>query len=180
MRPTDRGVVEQPNRPQQPVQPRRPTTRTALIVVAIVVAIVIAIAAIVVGTWWEREVHNMNTVGGAVSSESTTLTTAKPKEWVTIATLSGSSIKSGGIFTLTGDSARVTYSVTIPGGMSFAFFHLYIMEEGTDLESEGHIPEIEVEGPLEGSTVLCWDPGNYYLAAQSANCEWQVTIEEQR
>ena len=56
----------------------------------------------------------------------------------------------------------------------------YVLAEGTSLEKNGGIPEVMVTQAGSDSTILAKDAGNYYLDVSAANCNWTVTIEEQR
>lgn len=109
-----------------------------------------------------------------ISTTPTTTQPTTPKQWVTVATLSGSTEKRGTPFNLTGAQARLTY--TVNGDMPFCA--IYVMKDGTTLENDGGFPEVTVTDNKGDSTMLVKDAGTYYIDVNAVNCSWTVTIEE--
>lgn len=112
----------------------------------------------------------------------TTRTTEAPeaavaKTWTTVATLSGDADEVGDPFELTGNKIRITYTITNPNVMPM--LNVYLMEEGKYLDSDGGFPEV-MTAETSGDTTAMKAAGSYYLDVSGANCDWKVTVEEQR
>jgi len=103
----------------------------------------------------------------------TTTAAPKPKTWQKVADLGGNAEKTGDTFTLTGAPARLTYQ--LPGGFSA----VYVMAEGTNLDSDGGFPVVSVTDPAKDTTRLRLDPGEYYLVVKAGDA-YTVTVEEER
>jgi len=127
-------------------------------------------------------VETTGTTNGADTTEATeaetTTTVAAAGGWVEVASLKGSDSKKGEVFTLSGAPARISYKVTSTDIATIAAF--YVMAEGTVFDTDGGIPEATVGESSEDSTTLTRDAGDYYLFVMSANCDWEVTVEEQQ
>ncbi len=156
------------------------------IMLSVMVLVTVAVAAIACGGG-DSGTATTTTVGDATTTSAstteateaeTTTTAAATDGWVEVASLSGNANNQGESFALTGAPARLIYKVTGESGMVIAAF--YVMVEGTSFEVSGGIPEVMVSDPGEDSTVLAKDPGNYYLEVKAANCDWEVTVEEQQ
>lgn len=102
--------------------------------------------------------------------------TPKPKEWVTVITVSGNSNKRTDVFTLQGGKTRLTYDVK----GSMVVVSVYVLPEGYSLEEKGGFPEVTVSEPGTDTTFLTKKAGNYHLDIKSANATWSVKIEEER
>jgi hypothetical protein len=102
-------------------------------------------------------------------------TTVAPvaKQWVSLSELSGSTNKTGDVFELTGAPASIAYDIT--EGLTA----VYIMKDGTNLESDGGFPEITSMDAVKDATRLVLDPGRYYLVV-NAMSPYVVEITEQR
>ncbi|XKH55246.1 TM2 domain-containing protein [Citricoccus nitrophenolicus] len=97
--------------------------------------------------------------------------------WVTAAELSGTANKSSEVFELTGGEARLDYSFN--GDPDFAIGAVYLLEEGTDLQVDGGIPLVMLDGPETDTTALHKGAGRYYLHVTAANMEdWTVAVEQ--
>lgn len=97
--------------------------------------------------------------------------------WVTAAELSGTANKSSEVFELTGGEARLDYAFN--GDPDFAIGAVYLLEEGTDLQVDGGIPLVMLDGPETDTTALHKGAGRYYLHVTAANMEdWTVTVEQ--
>ena len=99
------------------------------------------------------------------------------KEYVLVIELSGNANKSSDTFTLTGGKVRLSYdfqgNTAIVGG-------IYVLTEGTDLQTEGGIPEVMVSQAGSDSTILRKAAGDYYLQVNAANATWTAKLEEER
>ncbi len=113
-----------------------------------------------------------------VTEAETTTTAAAAGGWVEVASLQGSDTKTGEVFTLSGAPARLSYKVTSTDIATIVAF--YVMAEGIVFDKDGGIPEVTVSESGEDSTALTRDAGDYYLFVMSANCDWEVTVEEQQ
>lgn len=113
----------------------------------------------------------------AIESEEPAEEPAKPKQWAKVHELSGNANKRGETFTLEGGDARLKYAVR---GSSVPVCSIYLMESGVDLKEAGGFPEVMVTQAGKDSTMIVKDAGDYYLDVSSANCSWDVIIEEKR
>jgi len=113
----------------------------------------------------------------ATTASPVSTTAPKPKEWVKVVELSGKANKRSQAFELTGGQARLTYNVS---GSTMPVCMIYVMEEGASLDKNGGFPEVNVTDAGSDSTYLTKGAGRYYLDISAANCNWTVTIEEER
>jgi len=92
-------------------------------------------------------------------------------------TLSGSTNQRSQPFHLGTGQKRLLYNVV---GSEMPGLSVYVVAQGDSLEQSGGFPEVspDVAGP--GETVLVQDEGDYYLDVSSANCTWQVTVQEMK
>jgi hypothetical protein len=101
---------------------------------------------------------------------------SEPKQKVVVTELSGSANKSSDTFRLSGGKVTLTYdfkgSDTIVGA-------IYILEEGTDLNTDGGIPEVMVTEPGSDTTIIRKGAGDYYLQVNSTT-DFTVKIEEEK
>jgi hypothetical protein len=98
--------------------------------------------------------------------------TAKPKSWQVVTTLSGTTSKRGDVFELSGEKARMKY--TIEG--QYGYISPYIVEEGDSIQESGGFAEVSM-ADQPGETFIVQPAGRYYLDV-SATGNWTVTIEE--
>ena len=96
------------------------------------------------------------------------------KTWTQIAQLSGNADKSSDTITLTGGRVRLTYSFQ----GNYVVGAVYLLEEGTDLQSDGGFPVVTVSQSTSDETILRKGAGDYYLHVSSANADYTVTLEE--
>lgn len=106
--------------------------------------------------------------------------TPKPKHWVTVAKLSGTSDKRGPDFHLGGGDARLAYRMRDTSGYGIVSLSVYVVAKGKSLEKSGGFPEISADKTGRDSTRLVKDPGDYYLDVKAANGTWSVTVQEKR
>lgn len=105
-------------------------------------------------------------------------TTAPGPQWVEVATLSGTSNKQGGTFTLESGKARLRYAFNAGefGGSFFA----YVVDEGDSLDVSGGFPEVNCLETCSDATLLRKPAGTYYLDVTAANGGWTILVEEVR
>lgn len=126
------------------------------------------------------------TSGGAEASTSTTAgggssstTGGGSAGWKTVFEFKGSGTgeKTSELFTLSGAPARLTWDVKTDTMWIIAAF---VEPEGHDLKTQGGFPVV-MEGEVkQGSEPLDLEAGKYYVYVNAANCDWTVTIEEQK
>ncbi|MBA4606962.1 hypothetical protein H1W00_00545 [Aeromicrobium sp. Marseille-Q0843] len=102
---------------------------------------------------------------------------AKPK-WRKVAELSGSADKQSDTIKLTGEKVRLSYEFKDTSGMDMVVGGIYLLDEGTDLMSDGGIPEVMISEAGKDSTILRKDKGEYFLKVTAANVEYKVVLEE--
>jgi hypothetical protein len=103
-------------------------------------------------------------------------TAPAPKVWKTIATLAGSQDKASDTIVTHGGRVRILYNVR---GGDFVLVAAYLLEEGTDLEREGGIPDVTVQAAGRDSTIVRKDAGEYFLQVKAANARWSFTVQEE-
>lgn len=106
-----------------------------------------------------------------------TTTTTRAKQWTNVITLSGNSEKRSQVFELIGGQTKLSYTVS---KSSMPVCTIYVLEEGTSLEKDGGFPEVSIDKAGSDSTFLTKEAGRYYLDVKAANCNWIVTIEEEK
>ncbi len=97
------------------------------------------------------------------------------KPWSEVAVLRGSNNKRSELFLVSKKRIRLSYTVS---GNNPAFV-VYVLPDGKSLDKDGGFPEVDVSKQSIDSTFLVLDPGRYYLDVKAANCDWDVSIEEQ-
>lgn len=122
----------------------------------------------------EAEPQQMDTKQADVKKEAETPNT--PKQNTVVTELSGNANKSSDTFKLSG--GKVTLSYTF-GGTGPLVGAIYILEEGTDLNTDGGIPEVIVSEPGSDTTIVRKAKGDYYLQVNSTT-DFTVKIEEER
>jgi len=111
------------------------------------------------------------------TTETETAEESKTGEWVVVAELSGSANKNSDTFDLKGGKTRVTYTFE---GNNPIVGSIYVLKEGTDLQTDGGFPEVMVSEASTDSTIIRKSAGEYYLSVSVANADYTVTVEEQR
>lgn len=105
---------------------------------------------------------------------------AKPaaKRWVPLTTVTGGTEKTSDTIRTTGGKIRVTWKFT---GGAYAMGAIYLLDEGTDLQTDGGIPVATVdETSTADSIVLRKAAGEYFVQVAAANAKYRVTVEEER
>lgn len=108
-------------------------------------------------------------------SETTKPKPEKPKTWTKVATLSGSADKSSETIKLSGGKTRLKYTFT---GSDPIVGSIYVLDEGTDLNKDGGIPDVTVSKAGSDQTILRKSAGDYYVHVAVANATYTVTLEE--
>lgn len=66
-------------------------------------------------------------------------------------------------------------------GGAYAMGAIYLLDEGTDLQTDGGIPVATVdETSTADSIVLRKAAGEYFVQVAAANAKYRVTVEEER
>jgi len=94
--------------------------------------------------------------------------------------MSGSADQQSDTITLTGGKVRVTYDFVDTSGYGMVVAAIYLLDEGTDLMTDGGIPDVMISEPGAGETILRKSAGDYYIRVTAANTSYTVTVEEQR
>lgn len=100
-------------------------------------------------------------------------------EWTPAGSLSGNANQQSDTITLTGGRLRLTYDFVDSTGNDMIVAAIYVLTEGTDLHSDGGIPEVMISEAGTGETFLRKGAGEYFLYVMSANSEYTVTLEVQ-
>lgn len=116
----------------------------------------------------------------AQAPESAQEETAAAPEWTTIATVTGNADQQSDTIALTGGKVRVTYEFTDTSGHGMVVGAIYVLTEGTDLMTDGGIPDVMISEAGAGETILRKSAGDYFVKVTAANAEYTVTVEEQR
>jgi hypothetical protein len=115
----------------------------------------------------------------AAAEEAAAEPVEEAPSWTEVVSLTGRTDKSSAVFELTGGEAQLKYEFSGDPDMSVGA--VYLLEEGTDLQVDGGIPQVMITEPGADSTVLHRQPGRYYLHVTAGNMDsWKVTIEEKR
>jgi len=101
-------------------------------------------------------------------------------KWVVTNTLSGSGMKTAS-FAITG-STRITWEVTSAAVPAIKDIPLdsfnYFIKDSQGLPYAVDVTFAHRSGVGKGTTYLKASPGKYTLYADSANCEWKITVEQ--
>lgn len=101
-------------------------------------------------------------------------------QWTNVVTLTGNADQQSDTITLTGGKTRVTYDFVDSTGQGMIVGAVYVLTEGTDLMTDGGIPDVMISEAGAGETILRKSAGEYYLKVTSANADYTVTVEEQK
>jgi hypothetical protein len=109
---------------------------------------------------------------------STESTPAASKAWVEVTRLEGNGNKRSAPFTLGRGKKRLNYTVS---NDDMAVCMIYVVKDGTSLETSGGFPEVSCNTPgTADTTFLAKAAGTYYLDVSAANCQWTVVVEEEK
>jgi hypothetical protein len=101
------------------------------------------------------------------------------KKWVKLVTLTGTADKQSDTIKTTGGKVRITFTFKNTASIG-GIGAIYFLDEGTDLQNDGGIPEVMVTEPGKDVTTLRKDAGEYFLKISSANFKYSVAVEEER
>lgn len=125
--------------------------------------------------------------GSAAPAESKPATEAPAAEapaaeptWVTVATITGNADQQSDTIELTGGKVRVSYDFVDTAGIGMIVGAVYVLTEGTDITTDGGIPDVMISEAGAGETILRKAAGEYYVKVTSANAEYTVTVEEEK
>jgi hypothetical protein len=118
--------------------------------------------------------------GGSSPSTAQPAAQSGTGNWVTVTILSGTADKQGPVFALSGAPLQLTCKVlSTSGAVSLS---VYTLLEGNSLaDSQGTAlgtPVLTMNGAGTKTITFARPANNYYLDVTSANCSWQVTLEE--
>lgn len=121
--------------------------------------------------------------GATTTSTSTTdqnrdisTTNEEPKEWVEIASWSGSGMKTTETFVITSDEFRIKWKTMNEAFENSGIFQIYVNDESGQMVSLAG----NKQGPGSDVSYVKEGPGRYYLEINSANIDWDVSVEEQQ
>ncbi|WP_447943610.1 hypothetical protein [Microbacterium aurum] len=100
--------------------------------------------------------------------------------WTPVATITGNADQQSDTIVLTGGKVRVTYDFVDSSGQGVIVGAVYVLPEGTDLMTDGGIPDVMISEAGAGETILRKDAGEYYVKVTSANASYTVTVEEEK
>jgi len=100
-----------------------------------------------------------------------------PQEWQKIIIINTQTDKQSDTFHLEGGKQKILYTTT---GGSMSMCSVYIVKEGTSLESEGGFPEASIDGSQTGETMARKKAGDYYLDISTVNGSCSVELQELR
>jgi hypothetical protein len=115
---------------------------------------------------------------GETKEANAAASTEKPaeKKWSEVLAFKGSGMKKSASFHLSGGKAKVKYTYKADVGL----FSFYVVPEGEDVMKDGGIPEVMTQQSESSETYITKDEGNYYLYVNSANGNWDVSVEEEQ
>ncbi len=101
------------------------------------------------------------------------------KEYKKIISLNTSSQKNSDSFKLEGGKQKLVYSFD---KKQFSSCIIYLLDEGTDLMTDGGFPIVMADGKEgnSGETILRKSAGEYYLSIKSANTNCTVDLYEMK
>jgi len=166
---------------QLPYRPRAASDGRRLRNILVIggIGLVLVLAIIVIAVVNSAPPATQPSSGGSSSGGGASETS----QWVVVASLSGDTDKTGQVFSLQGGEQRLDYSIASTGVTDYgdmAIAGIYVMDAGTDLNTEGGFPEVSPDGGGAASTMMYKSAGGYYLAVTSANCNWVVNVYELR
>lgn len=151
------------------------TTR-AWVVVSVGLAIIAIIVAVIVPMQRQQR-ENAQAIAAPTSSAAPVTQEPPAASWAQVATLSGSTNGRGAPFTLSGGQQKLVYTMQ---GEDMSMLGIYVVAEGTSLQTQGGFPEVMPTAEGSGETRLAKELGSYYIDVTAANCTWSVTVYELR
>lgn len=100
--------------------------------------------------------------------------------WTPVATITGNADQQSDTIVLTGGKVRVKYDFVDTSGQGMIVGAVYVLTEGTDIMTDGGIPDVMVSKAGAGETILRKDAGEYFVKVTSANADYTVTVEEEK
>ena len=114
------------------------------------------------------------------SNEQETITKTEPvkeKVWTSVFKTSATSDKQTEGFDLQGGQQKIIYKNT---GGETALCIVYVMREGSTIETDGGIPTIMIDGDQEDETMMRKSKGQYYVDLKTVNGTCEIEIQELR
>ena len=100
--------------------------------------------------------------------------------WTPVATITGNADQQSDTIVLTGGKVRVKYDFIDTSGQGMIVGAVYVLTEGTDIMTDGGIPDVMVSQAGAAETILRKDAGEYYVKVTAANTDYTVTVEEEK
>lgn len=121
-------------------------------------------------------------VADSATEQVETQAPAEPAEptWTNVATITGNADQQSDTIVLTGGKVRVTYDFVDSSGQGMVIGAIYVLDEGTDLMTDGGIPDVMISEAGAGETILRKAEGEYYVKVTAANVDYTVTVEEEK
>ncbi|OQP56082.1 hypothetical protein A4H97_21120 [Niastella yeongjuensis] len=86
-------------------------------------------------------------------------------------------MKKSAAFHLSGGKEKVKYTYK---NADMWWFSFYGVSEGEDVMKDGGIPEVMTQESESTETFITKDAGNYYLYVNTANGNWNLSVEEEK
>ncbi|MDD3285539.1 MAG: hypothetical protein PHG95_02815 [Patescibacteria group bacterium] len=124
--------------------------------------IIIIFAIIIIGNALGGENKSTPNTANTNNDQQETVQTEQPKEkvWTSVFKITANSEKQTKAFNLQGGQQKIIYKTT---GGDYSLCMVYVMKEGTTLESNGGIPAVSIDGNKSDETMLRKGKGQYYL-----------------
>ncbi len=101
----------------------------------------------------------------------------KEKVWTPVFKTSASSDKQTEGFYLQGGQQKILYKNS---GGEASLCIVYVMKEGSTIETDGGIPTVMIDGDQEDETMMRKNKGQYYVDLKTVNGTCEIEIQELR
>ena len=101
----------------------------------------------------------------------------KEKVWTSVFKTTANSDKQTEAFELQGGQQKIIYKTT---GGQYSICMVYVMKEGTTLETNGGLPTVSINNNQTDETIMRKGAGLYYLDLKTANGTCDIDIQELR
>lgn len=142
-------------------------------------ALIIIFAIIIIGNALGGKNKSTPNTANTNNDQQEAVQTEQPKEkvWTSVFKITANSEKQTEAFDLQGGQQKIIYKTT---GGDYSLCMIYVMKEGTTLESNGGIPTVSIDGDKSDETMLRKGKGQYYLDIKATNGTCDVEIQELR
>lgn len=114
------------------------------------------------------------------NEEQKTITKTEPikeKVWTSVFKTSATADKQTEGFNLQGGQQKIIYKNT---GGETALCIVYVMKEGSTIETDGGIPTVMIDGDQEDETMMRKSKGQYYIDLKTVNGTCEIELQELR